>query len=52
MKNTFAKYGRSIAATFFLAVMVAGPACVLGGAIISSLGVNLVTFITRALLLA
>ena len=37
-------------ATFFLAVMVAGPVCALGGVIISSLGVNLVAFITRALL--
>ena len=39
-------------ATFFLAVMVAGPVCALGGVIISSLGVNLVSLITRALLLA
>ena len=52
MKNTFAKHGRSTVATFFLAVMVAGPVCALGGVIISSLGVNLVAFITKALLLA
>jgi hypothetical protein len=59
MKNTFAKYARSIVATFFLAVMVAGPICALGGIIISSLGgvnsslgFNLVTLIVRGLPLA
>jgi hypothetical protein len=60
MKNTFAKYGRSIVATFFLAVMMAGPICAGGGIVISSLGgvsissldVNLVCLITKALFLA
>jgi hypothetical protein len=52
MKNTFAKYGRSIVATFFVAIMVAGPLCALGGVIISSFGVNLVALIARAVFLA
>ena len=52
MKNTFAKYSRSMVATLFLAIMVAGLLCALGGVVISSLGVNLVALIVRAVLLA
>ena len=60
MKNTFIKYCRSIVATLFLVVMVAGPICALGAIIISSLGgnfisplgVNLVRLIATAMPLA
>jgi hypothetical protein len=51
MKNTFAKYGSSIVPVFFLAVMVAGPVCALGGIIIASLGVNLAILVAGAVLL-
>ena len=51
MKNTFAEYIRSIVPALFLAIMVAGPICALGGIIISSLGANPVWLVASAVLL-
>ena len=51
MKTIIAKYARSIVATLFLAIMIVGPVCAIGGVIISSLGVNLVGLIARAVLM-
>jgi hypothetical protein len=40
MKTIISKYGHSIVSTLFLALMVAGPLCAVGGVIISSLGAS------------
>ena len=50
MKTIIAKHGRSILAGFFLAVMVGGPLCAIGGVIVSSFGTNLVSLIAAILL--
>jgi hypothetical protein len=49
MKNIITQHGRSILAGFFLAVMVGGPLCAIGGIIVSSLGANLISFIATVL---
>ena len=51
MKAIISQRGRSIVVTLFLAVMVAGPVCALGGIIIASLGVNLAILVAGAVLL-
>ena len=52
MRTITSEFGRSFVATFFLAVMVVGPVCAVGGVIVSSLGANLVSLITTAMRLA
>jgi hypothetical protein len=47
MKTIISKYARLILADLFLAIMVAGPVCAVGGVIISSLNTRLVGLIVR-----
>jgi hypothetical protein len=49
MKNILVQHSRSLAAKFFLAVIVAGPVCVIGGAILQFTGTNLAGLVATVL---